>query len=109
MRRKRENIAAITLLIRQLTRRRQFNPDEVRLQCKTVVYTCFLMGIEPFQLPIADNFTGSLSASQKGDFLHQYLSLHMDSTSRYRAASQLFKSEPAWSSLVHLVDDIIGA
>lgn len=108
MRQKHKNIAAIRLLIRQLTCSCEFDPEEVRLQCKTVVYTCFLMGVEPFQLPIAASFVGDLSASQKRDFLQQYLSLHMDSTNRFRAASQMLTSEPAWSSLVHLVDEIIG-
>ncbi len=102
-----KNISAINMLIRQLTGRRPFDPDVVRLQCKTVIYTCFLMGIEPFQLPISDVFTGELSQSQKRDFMHQYLSLHMDSTSRYSAASQLFNSETAWSFLMLLVDEIV--
>lgn len=107
MLRKLKNRAAIALLIRQLTGIRSFDSDKVRIQCKSLVYACFLMGIEPFQLPITDSFSGDLSASQKRDFLQQYLSLHTDSTNRFKAASQILTSEPAWLSLVQLVDEIL--
>jgi hypothetical protein len=107
MRQKYENMAAIELLVRLLTCRRSFDLEEVRLLCKTAVSACFLIGIEPFQLPISDSFPGNLSGSQKQEFLKKFLALYMDSAERNRAASRIFAGEPAWSSLVHLIDEVI--
>ncbi|MBN1140420.1 MAG: hypothetical protein JXB25_01290 [Deltaproteobacteria bacterium] len=102
-----KNMAALRLLIRQLTGNRSCDPDQVRSQCKTVLYACFKMGIEPFQLPIADDSVGDLSEAQKRDFLRHYLFLHMDRPSQDRAAAQLVNGKPAWSALMQLVDEII--
>lgn len=107
MHRNLKNRAALSVLVRQLTGRRPFDPDEIRLQCKSVVYTCFLLGIEPFQLPIADGFTGDLSEAQKRDFWKEYLSVHMDGTKRCGAVSHILTQEPGWLSLVRLVDEIV--
>lgn len=104
-----KNRAAITLLIRQLTDSRSFAPDDIRMQCKSVIYSCFLMGIEPFQLPIAEPFSGDLSEAQRRDFLQQYFTVHSSSSTRYGVASQILFDTSAWSSLLYLVDKTVDA
>jgi hypothetical protein len=102
-----KNEAALSALVRELTSCGSFDVDEVRFQCYTVIYTCLQMGIEPSQLPIGDNFSGDLSEIEKWDFLHRYLLLQMERSKR-EEITLLIDSEPAWLSLVHLIDEVIA-
>nr|WP_320114750.1 hypothetical protein [uncultured Desulfuromonas sp.] len=106
-----KNHTAITLLVEQLARqlsdRRPLDPADIRFQCKSVIYTCFEMGIEPFQLPIADRYAGNLSDAQKRLFLQRYLAMQLDGTTRREIVPHV-DEQPDWSSLLRLVDDIVA-
>ncbi|MBM9614684.1 hypothetical protein JWJ90_10335 [Desulfobulbus rhabdoformis] len=101
-----KNRAAINELIRQLRKHSSWEIEEVRQQCTRVVYTCFLMGIEPFQLPITKNFAGDLSEEQKGDFLQRYLVLLLDNADLESTATRL-SCRKSVSSLVQVIDEIL--
>ncbi len=102
------NIAAIETLINGLTTDTSFNWEEVRLHCRTILYSCFILEIEPHQLPLSEHFAGTLSACQKRQFLQEYLSLYLETQGeRYRLISKLLENEPAWSYLLKSADTII--
>ncbi|SDE71366.1 hypothetical protein [Desulfuromonas thiophila] len=106
MHRKFKNRAALRLLIRQLTGASPFSGDGLRLQCRTLLSACFLMGIEPFQLPLAETSCGDLSELQRREFLQRYLVLQIDEAARNRLVLQLL-GNPAWFSLLRMADNIV--
>lgn len=103
-----ENIAAIKMFTSELILGGLCEYNEVRLHCITLVYTCFLMEIEPRRLPLSKHFKGDLSECQKRCFWQQYLSLYMNSdTERYQSMRKIIDNAPAWSYLLNLTDEII--
>ncbi|WP_321530105.1 hypothetical protein [uncultured Desulfuromonas sp.] len=102
-----KNHTAITLLVKKLADGRPLDPADIRFQCKSVIYTCFEMGIEPFQLPIADHYAGSLSGAQKRLFWQRYLAMQLDGTTRREIVPHV-DDAPNWSMLLRLVDDIVA-
>jgi hypothetical protein len=103
-----KNLIAIRSLVGALIRNGPFDPEATRHQCRTFVYTCFLMEIEPYQLPIAAHIQGNLSESRKMDFWRRYVGLYMDGTEqRHEKISRVLDHVPKWAELLDAANRII--
>jgi hypothetical protein len=104
-----KNAAAIKLLIRELTRDHPVDWEAIRLHCRTFVYACFLMEIEPYQLPLSNNYKGNLTESQKKIFLQEFLSLYLDDNGKqFKTISRMLENESRWSFILNSIDEIIN-
>lgn len=104
-----KNSAAIKLLISELMRDRPVDWEAIRLHCKTIVYTCFLMEIEPYQLPLSNYYNGNLTKSQKEIFLQEFLSLYVyNNGNRFKAISRMLEKVSRWSFIINSIDEIIN-
>jgi hypothetical protein len=54
-----KNDAAIKPFVKELMFNDSFDWETIRLHCKIVVYTCFLIEIEPHQLPLSEQYRGN--------------------------------------------------
>ena len=66
------NINAVKLLVGELLSDSPFNREDLRIAYRSVVFTCFQMEIEPYQLPLSDHYSGILTDSQRKEFMKQF-------------------------------------
>jgi len=103
-----KNVAVIRTLVDELSNNNPINAKTLSLQCKTLVCACFLMEIEPHQLPVSSFLKGNLSGCEKIEFLQQYLSLYLDADgNRYKTIAKMLEKESTWSYYLNSIDRII--
>ena len=104
------NVTAVRVFFRELFSDDSFERKEIKTVCRCVVYTCFLMEIKPYQLPISKRFQGDLTVSQKREFMKQFVFLYMDCEGeRFLRITRLLEKEPFWSHLLKKLDVLIDA
>jgi hypothetical protein len=104
-----KNTTAIKTLIRELTRDRPVDWEAIRLHCRSLVYACFLMEIEPYQLPLSNIYRGNLTESQKKIFLQEFLSLYLnDNGMQFKTISRMLENESRWSFVLNSIDETIN-
>ena len=104
------NIAAVRQLLEELISEMHFEHSDLKFTCRCAVYTCFLMEIEPYQMPLSRHFNGDLDRCQKREFMKYYFSLYMDyQGERFRKITALLENDSHWAPLLRCFDTLIDA
>ncbi|NLD91139.1 MAG: hypothetical protein GX639_00580 [Fibrobacter sp.] len=104
-----KNETALKLLVNELGNGDMTDTAHIRLQCRIVIATCFLLEMELHQLPLSNDFRGNLSEYRKKEFLEQYLTLYLDSEGdQYCSVINILEHKPSWLHLLRTTDVLIG-
>ena len=103
------NINAVRLLVGELLSDNSINREDLRAACRSVVYSCFLLEIEPHRLPLSNRSSGALTEYQRREFIRQFFSLYMNcGGERFGKITELIDSQPFWTCLLRRLDALVN-